>query len=74
MGTIIEMGSKGDVKVVWDRHNAREVKSARQMFNDLIDKGYSAFRVDKHGGKGEKVTAFDEKAETLVMVPRIVGG
>lgn len=64
----------GDKKTVWDASKPEEVEAVREEFDRLTAKGWTAFRVKKDGGKGEKITKFDPEAEAIIMVPRIVGG
>jgi ribosomal protein L19E len=64
----------GDLKVIWDPKKRDEVEAARNQFDALIKKGYLAFKVKKDGGKGQKVTEFDEDYEMLIMSPALQGG
>lgn len=64
----------GDLKVIWDKDNEEEVDAAREQFNKLIKKGFTAYKVDKKGEPGKKISEFDENAEKLILSPRIVGG
>lgn len=68
------MDSSGDTKTIWDPKNKDEVKAAKELFEKLIGKGFSAFRVDKKGEKAERVKEFDPEIGALIMVPRIAGG
>ena len=68
------MGKVGDTKVIYDKNNEDEVEAARDQFETLLEKGFTAFKVDKDGGKGRKVTKFDPKEERYILVPKIVGG
>jgi len=64
----------GDLKVIWDKDNTNEIEAAEEQFDKLIEKGFTAYQVDKKGEPGKKITKFDPKAEKLIMSPRIVGG
>ena len=64
----------GDLKVIWDKDNIDEIECAEKQFDCLLEKGYTAYQVDKKGEPGKKITKFDPKAEKLIMSPRIVGG
>ena len=68
------MGGNGDTKVVWDKDNADEVASARDTFNQLRGKGFTAFNVKRNGDKDEVITEFDPNTQSLIMVPRLAGG
>jgi ribosomal protein L19E len=65
---------EGDLKVIWDPEKQDEVEAAKDQFDKLIKKGYVAFRVDKDGSKGRKVTKFDEDYEMLILAPALKGG
>ena len=74
MGEMCVMDERGDLKVIWDKHNPDEVQAARRQFDELKKKGYMAFSVDKSGEKGKKIEEFDEDAEKLILTPPIRGG
>lgn len=65
---------EGDLKVIWDPVKQDEVDVAEDQFNKLIKKGYVAFRVEKDGAKGKKVTKFDPDYEMLILAPALKGG
>lgn len=64
----------GDYKIIWNRHKDDEVKQARQSFDNLKKKGYSAYSVSDDGEKKDKITEFDENAERIIMVPPVRAG
>lgn len=69
------MGTTGDTKTIWDKNEPAEVEIARQAFESLKAKGYTAFRVTgKDGEKGEKMTEFDPDAERVILVAPLMGG
>lgn len=74
VGAMSVMGSDGDTKVAWDSDKPAEVEIARETFDKLKAKGYSAFRVNKKGDQGEEMKTFDPQAEHVIMVPRMAGG
>lgn len=68
---------EGDARISWNKGNEAEVASARRTFDELTGpaKGYSAFRVDSSGAStGARIREFDPDAESIVLVPRMVGG
>jgi hypothetical protein len=67
-------GGAGDTKIVWDKNNADEVQSARETFDRLRGKGFSAFAVTRTGGKGTMISEFDPDAEKIILAPRFAGG
>ena len=66
----------GHLTVNWDVDNADEVKTAREMFDAMRAKGYSAFTVrgKKRNKPGDKLTAFDADVEEMILTPPIAGG
>ena len=74
LGKMSVMGTVGDSKVAWDSEKPDEVEAAKKMFNDLVGKGYVAFKVKGEGKKGERIQAFDPSEERLILVPPIAGG
>ena len=67
----------GDKRVVWNRMNLPEIRSAKQMFNDLIAEGLVPYRVGPGGARSNSVMReFDATAEEVIFipVPLAVGG
>jgi hypothetical protein len=65
----------GHTRMTWDTSSPEEVESARRIFNDLMNRGYRAFRME--GGAGESVPkggAFDPKDKETLLVPPIRAG
>lgn len=73
-GTLRIMGKPGDTKQIWNRDNDAEVEAARKTFNDLVGKGYFAYKVRPGGDKGEQIKVFDPSAEAVILVPPMRGG
>jgi len=65
---------KGDDRIVWDKENGPEAKQAKNKFNELIDKGYKAYSVNKNSKKNRKISEFDIDAEEILMIPETVRG
>lgn len=62
----------GHVRTAWHPDNAREVEEARRLFEDLMRRGYRAFRVSEAGSvPGSR---FDPKDRETLLVPPIQGG
>lgn len=69
------MDPTGHTVVKWSPKNSTEVDAARETFNALRAKGYSAFRVDKETkNQGARLDTFDPKAKKMIMVPQLRGG
>lgn len=73
-GELAVLDFSGDIKTVWDSENREEVAAARKQFDELRAKGFAAFKVKKGGEKGEQIRAFDADAESIILVPPLVGG
>lgn len=73
MSELRVLGKGGDMKISWDRRNETEIAVAKETFEKMIKKGWSAFR-DKHGIKGEMIKIFDPESERIILVPQISGG
>lgn len=73
-GELAEMNETGDTKIMWDSDNKDEVENARDTFNKLKKKGYTAYTVKKKGERGEIMKEFDPNVERIVMVPMLGGG
>jgi hypothetical protein len=68
---------EGDVRLSWDPANKEEVKAAKKAFDDLLKKGYCAWRVDLPVDKRDnttRITEFDPEAKEIVVLPKMTGG
>lgn len=74
VGEMKILDQTGDSKIIWDSGNKDEVDAARETFNKLKKKGFTAFSVGAKGAKDKKVDEFDPEAEKLIMVPILQGG
>ena len=81
MGMLRVMSRRGDDRVNWDQHKVLEgdleaiaaVREAERIFAQERAKGATAFRVEP-GKPIQRIDTFDETAEQIVLVPRVVGG
>ncbi|HEY6542791.1 MAG TPA: hypothetical protein VIZ18_17745 [Ktedonobacteraceae bacterium] len=75
------MSRRGDDRVNWDQQKVLEgdleaiaaVREAERIFAQERAKGATAFRVEP-GKPIQRIDTFDETAEQIVLVPRVVGG
>jgi hypothetical protein len=75
------MSRRGDDRVNWDQQKVLEgdleaiaaVREAERIFAQERTKGATAFRLDP-GKPIQRIDTFDETAEQIVLVPRVVGG
>jgi hypothetical protein len=75
------MSRRGDDRVNWDQQKVlagdleamAAVREAERIFAQERAKGATAFRVEP-GKPIQRIDAFDETAEQIVLVPRVVGG
>lgn len=62
----------GHARTVWDPEVPEEVEKARRLFDQLVRRGYRAFRV---GGEGSVPgRAFKPEEKETLLVPPIQGG
>ena len=74
MGMLRVMSRRGDDRLSWDGQKVLAGDSeAERIFAQERAKGATAFRVEP-GKPIERIESFDETAEQIVMVPRVVGG
>jgi len=69
------MGTPGDTRQTWDPARPDEVAAAKKVYDELKEKRYAAFRVDKESGnRGEQMREFDPNAAMMILVPPMAGG
>jgi len=81
VGMLRVMSRRGDDRVNWDQQKVLEgdleamaaVREAERIFAQERAKGATAFRVEP-GKPIQRIDTFDETAEQIVLVPRVVGG
>lgn len=68
---------KGDERLTWDRTNFADIKAAKKLFCDLVEKGLTPYRVGT-GGKAtsEVMDEFDPMAEEVIFIAHkmVAGG
>lgn len=74
MGELSILSQEGDTKVIWDPENEDEIEAAEEQFDNLIGKGFLAFKVKKDGNKGSQIKKFDSDAGKIIMAPALAGG
>ena len=72
-GTLKIMDRTGHTTVGWSTDLQETVEAANQRFNDMLKEGYTAFRL-QDTKTGEQIAEFDVSAESILMIPRLVGG
>ena len=72
-GRLKVMDRTGHTSVEWSTDLRDTVEEANRRFNELLAGGYTAF-VMEDTTTGHQITTFDEEAETVILVPRMVGG
>jgi len=81
VGMLRVMSRRGDDRVIWNQQKVIEgdpeataaVREAERIFAQERNKGATAFRVEP-GKPIQRIDTFDETAEQIVLVPRVVGG
>jgi len=81
MGMLRVMSRRGDHRLLWDPKKveagdteaAAAVREAERIFQMERARGATAYKVEP-GKPVERIEQFDQSAEQIVMVPRVVGG
>ena len=81
MSVLRVMSRRGDDRVMWDVKQVEvgdpeavaAVREAERIFNEQRARGATAFKVDGSNAP-VRIEQFDQTAEQIVMVPRVVGG
>ena len=64
------MSKEGDTRVVWNRLSLVELRSAKEMFDDLISKGMVPYHVGEDGqASPTEMAEFDPSAEEVIFMP-----
>jgi hypothetical protein len=64
----------GHTRTTWDASSPEEVENARRIYNDLMSRGYRAFRMEGGAGEGVPRRTFDPKDKETLLVPPIRAG
>lgn len=73
-GLPVERVTGGDTKVEWNPNVEAEVEVARNTFDTLRGKRYSAFRVNSDGTPGARIDRFSRELGSVIMTPQLAGG
>jgi hypothetical protein len=65
---------EGHTRTTWDTSSAEEVRKARRIYDDLIRRGYRAFRMEQGGTHGTSKGRFDPQDKETLLVPPIRAG
>ena len=69
------LDSSGDRVLTFDDTRASERAEAQELFERLLAKDFTAFKVNRAQGRpDEKVTEFSNLENETIVVPRMVGG
>ena len=72
MGKLNVLDEKGDTEHSWD--TPEEAAVVAGVFAGLLGRGYIAARMGEDGSSGERITAFDAGAGSILMMPPLRGG
>lgn len=60
----------GDKRIVWDSRDFSQIIDAKNMFNDLISKGFVPYKVGLNGGPSSEImTEFCVNSEEVIFLP-----
>jgi len=71
MGQLTVLDRTGHRATAWD---TATLAKAKEEFDQLLGKGYLAYKTAPGSGSGEVIKAFDPDATEIVMTPPLVGG
>ena len=74
IGLMNIMDRSGHKELTWDTARLSEVMAAKEAFDTLMKRGYTAFGSKHKTDARHLVREFDPTLEELVVVPKIVGG
>jgi len=81
MGMLRVLSRRGDDRVAWDVKKAEvgdldaiaAVREAERIFSEERARGATAFKVEP-GRAPTRIEQFDQTAQQIILVPRVVGG
>jgi hypothetical protein len=81
MGMLRVLSRRGDDRVAWDVKKAEvgdldaiaAVREAERIFAEERARGATAFKVES-GQAPTRIEQFDQTAQQIILVPRVVGG
>ena len=81
MGMLRVLSRRGDDRVAWDVKKAEvgdldavaAVREAEHIFSEERARGATAFKVEP-GQAPTRIEQFDQTAQQIILVPRVVGG
>jgi hypothetical protein len=74
VGEMSIMDGSGHTQMKWNTDKLNEILAAKETFDTLVTKGYSAFGSKTKLEPKHTIKEFDPTMEELVMVPKTVGG
>lgn len=74
IGEMSIMDRSGHKQLKWDTDKLDEIAVAKETFDTLVKRGYSAFASKTKAEPKHTIKEFDPTMEDMVMVPRTVGG
>lgn len=74
IGVMNIMDRSGHKQLTWSTDRLDEIVEARETFDALMKKGYSAFGANQKEETKYLIKEFDPTVEEMVLVPKIVGG
>ena len=74
LGEMSIMNRSGHEHLTWRADNPEEIAKAKEIFDQLVGKGYSGFASKNKNDAKHLIGTFDPTMEDVVMVPSNVGG
>lgn len=73
MSVLRILSREGDTAVLWNVKDEPSVAETKEKFDEMIEKGYLAYRIDSKES-GEVIRSFDPAASEIIMNAPLVGG
>lgn len=73
MSVLRVLSREGDTVTEWDVTNELSVAEVKAKFDEMVSKGFLAYRIDSPE-KGEVIRDFDPSAEEIIMNAPLIGG
>jgi hypothetical protein len=74
MNELKVLDPNGHTRTTWDTASPEEIENARRIYEDLMRRGYRAFRMQEGGRDGVPASGFDPRERETLLVPPIRAG
>jgi len=62
------INESGDIRLIWDSQSKKEVKEAKEKFEEYIQRGWRAYAINRDGSKSKRrIYGFDDNLEEIYV-------